>query len=62
MTKANAVFSAGVMAGVQGLPATAPDKYWEDPYLVETWLDGHEEGCIRDVFYCKQIEMELHDG
>ncbi len=59
MSKANAAFQAGVMAGVQGLPEIAPDKYWEDPYLVETWFDGYHEGTIRDVYYCKQLELEI---
>lgn len=59
MTKANAAFQAGVMAGVQDLPSVAPDVYWDDPYLIETWFDGYEEGIIRDVHYCKQLELEL---
>lgn len=58
MTAANAAFQAGVMAGVQGQPKVAPDRYWDDSYLVETWLDGHDEGTIRDVHYCKQLEID----
>lgn len=59
MSEAYSAYRDGVIAGVHGHPRVIPDKYWDDPYMAETWSDGYEEGCIRDIYYCKQYELEL---
>jgi hypothetical protein len=51
-------FHSGVAAGVAQLPKIPPDEYFGQPYLVETWFDGYQEGLIRDHHYVKQLEIE----